>query len=103
NIYFQRAPLPYETIADGNWTDISNWLNGSEWDISTKQNNPEGASIVHIKNNINLNGTYNTQGMVGLIVDTGNEFSIEADKGLYNSWYLKLDGLIDLDDESQLV
>ncbi|WP_167917938.1 LamG-like jellyroll fold domain-containing protein [Tamlana crocina] len=103
DIYFQKAPLPYETVADGNWTDSANWLYGSEWDITTKTDNPNGASIVHIKNNITLNGAYNEQGMTGLIVDSEKEFSIEGDKGLYNTWYLKLDGLIDLEGESQLI
>ncbi|WP_372753375.1 LamG-like jellyroll fold domain-containing protein [Mariniflexile sp.] len=103
NIYFQRAPLPYVSSADGDWTNSASWLNGSEWDITSKQNNANDASIVHIKHNINLNGSYNIQGTAGLIVDSGKEFSIEADKGLYNSWYLKLDGLIDLDNESQLI
>ncbi|MFI1743077.1 choice-of-anchor D domain-containing protein [Thalassobellus sediminis] len=103
NIYFQRAPLPYETSADGDWTNAANWLYGSEWDIMSKQDNPDDASIVHIKNNINLNGSYNTQGTVGIIVDSSREFTIEADKGLYNSWYLKLNGLLDLEGESQLV
>ncbi|MCF8272888.1 MAG: choice-of-anchor J domain-containing protein [Flavobacteriaceae bacterium] len=103
NIYFQRAPLPYETILDGNWTDTTTWLYGNEWDIMSKQNNTNDASIIHIKNNVNLDGSYNTQGMVGLIVDSGKEFSIEENKGLYNSFYLKLNGLIDLDNESQLI
>uniref|UniRef100_UPI00404747AD LamG-like jellyroll fold domain-containing protein n=1 Tax=Mariniflexile sp. TaxID=1979402 RepID=UPI00404747AD len=102
-IHFQKAPLPYITNADGNWTDATNWLHGNEWDITTKKDNPNEASIIHLKHNINLNGSYNTQGMVGLIVNSGKEFSIEGNKGLYNSWYLKLDGLIDLDDESQLI
>src|SRR5690606_27631402 len=50
-----------------------------------------------------LDGSYDTQGTVGIIVDGGNEFSITADKGLYNSFYVKLDGKIDLDGESQLI
>src|SRR5690606_19035516 len=103
DIYFQRAPLPYVTSADGNWTSPSNWLHGDQWDIMHKENNPDDASIVHIAHNINLNGTYDSQGTVGIIVDAGKEFSIETDKGLYNSWYLKLDGVLDLDGESQLI
>ncbi|MDO7173638.1 LamG-like jellyroll fold domain-containing protein [Mariniflexile sp. AS56] len=103
NIFFQKAPLPYVTSADGDWTNTSNWLHGDEWDIAAKQDNPNDASIVHIKHNINLNGTYQTQGMTGLIVDLGKEFSIETSKGLYNSMYLKINGLIDLDNESQLI
>jgi len=103
NIHFQKAPLPYTTVADGNWSDPSTWLYGNEWDISTKQNITEDASIVHIKNNINLDGDYDTQSMAGLIVDSGKEFSIEGNKGLYNSFYLKINGLIDLENESQLI
>lgn len=103
NIYFQTAPLPYETISDGNWTDSKTWLHGDEWDIMSKQNNPDESTIVHIKHDVNLDGSYNTHGMVGLIVDSGKEFSIEGSKGLYNSFYLKLDGLLDLDNESQLI
>ncbi|MGB5419979.1 LamG-like jellyroll fold domain-containing protein [Algibacter sp.] len=103
NIYFQKAPLPYVTIADGDWTTSTNWLHGNEWDITSKQDHPDDASIVHLKNNINLNGPYNSQGMVGLIVDSGKKFVVEPDKGLYNSWYLKLNGQIDLEGESQLV
>ncbi|WP_157804982.1 LamG-like jellyroll fold domain-containing protein [Confluentibacter lentus] len=103
DIYFQRAPLPYETVADGDWTNTASWLNGSEWDIMSKQNNPQDATIIHIKHNIIMDGTYNTQGTVGIIVDAGNEFSITANKGLYNSFYLKLDGFMDLDGESQLI
>ena len=103
DIYFQRAPLPYVTNLDGDWTDATSWVNGSEWDIMTKQNNPTDASIVHIKHNINLNKTYDTQGMIGLIVDSGKEFTIEPNKGLFINWYLMLNGLIDLEEESQLI
>ncbi|MEP5338361.1 MAG: LamG-like jellyroll fold domain-containing protein [Algibacter sp.] len=103
DIYFQRAPLPYETSSNGDWTNSAIWLYGSEWDITSKQDNPNDASIVHIKNNITLNGSYDTQGTVGIIVDSAREFTIEGDKGLYNSWYLELHGQIDLEDESQLI
>ena len=103
DIYFQRAPLPYETSNHGNWTNTANWLYGNQWDIASKKDKHNDASIVHIKHNINLNGTYNTQGTTGLIVDSGKEFIIEDDKGLYNNWYLELHGKIDLEGESQLI
>lgn len=103
DIYFQRAPLPYVTASNGDWSNTSSWVNGSEWDIMNKQDNPDDASIVHIQHDIILDGSYDTQGTVGIIVDSGNEFSITADKGLYNSFYVKLDGKIDLDGESQLI
>src|SRR5690606_32075056 len=103
DIYFQRAPLPYVTASNGDWSNTSSWVNGSEWDIMNKQDNPDDASIVHIQHDIILDGSYDTQGTVGIILDSGNEFSITADKGLYNSFYVKLDGKIDLDGESQLI
>ncbi len=103
DIYFQTAPLPYETVADGNWTDAATWLHGDVWDITRKQDNSDDVSIVHIKNNITLDGAYDTQGMIGLIVDSGAELTVPASKGLFNNWHLKLDGTIDLEGESQLV
>lgn len=100
NIYLQTAPLPYVTKANGDWTDTNTWLHGSVWDITSKGNNPEDASIVHIKHNLNVS---KTQGMVGLQVDPSQEFSIKDNSGLYNSWYLQLNGQIDLEGESQLI
>ncbi|WP_452219011.1 LamG-like jellyroll fold domain-containing protein [Lacinutrix undariae] len=100
DIYFQTAPLPYVTESDGDWTSQSSWLHGDIWDITTKVSSEDDASIVHVKHNLN---TSDTQGMVGLLVDDNKEFSIKTDKALYNSWYLKLDGFIDLEGESQLI
>ncbi|MGR7812974.1 LamG-like jellyroll fold domain-containing protein [Lacinutrix undariae] len=99
-IYPQTAPLPYVTKAAGEWTVSNSWLHGGMWDITTKANNPDDISIVHIKHNLNV---ATTQGTLGLLVDDDAEFSIQDDKGLFNSWYLKLDGFIDLEGESQLV
>ncbi|WP_052825738.1 LamG-like jellyroll fold domain-containing protein [Neotamlana nanhaiensis] len=103
DIYFQRAPMPYETASNGNWTDSSSWLYGDQWDISTKQNNPDEASIIHIKHNITVNGSYITQGTSGLIIDSGNTLTIPNDKGFFNNWHLELDGKIDLEGDSQFI
>ncbi|HEY9169551.1 MAG TPA: LamG-like jellyroll fold domain-containing protein [Lutibacter sp.] len=99
NIYPQTAPLPYETKADGDWSNSSNWLHGNIWDIASEATNKDWA-IVHIKNNIT---TSKSHSIAGLIVDKGNELSIKTSKELKNTWYLELDGVIDLEDESQLV
>ncbi|MGY0391424.1 LamG-like jellyroll fold domain-containing protein [Bizionia sp. KMM 8389] len=100
DIYFQTAPLPYVTKSDGEWTDASTWLHGDIWDISTKVSGVDDASIVHVKNHLNAS---DSQRMIGLIVDDSKEFTISDDQGLYNDWYLKLDGFIDLVGESQLI
>jgi hypothetical protein len=95
----QSAPLPYvtNTSFSGNWSDPSNWVHGDVWDISNST--PESA-IVQIKGNMQTNTDIPT---VGLILDSGSSLEINGDSELSNSWYLKLDGFIDLQGESQLV
>src|SRR5690606_14781399 len=83
----QTAPLPYATKANGDWTNPTSWLHGDQWDIPSKHNNPDDASIIHIQHDIRLNGAYDTQGTVGIIVDANKTLSVTPDKGLYNSWY----------------
>lgn len=99
----QTAPLPYATKANGDWTNPTSWLHGDQWDIPSKYNNPDDASIIHIQHDIRLNGAYDTQGTVGIIVDANKTLSVTPDKGLYNSWYIKLDGRMDLEGESQFI
>lgn len=99
NIYFQTAPLPYETTQLGDWSDKATWLHGDVWDIDNEATNQDW-SIVHVKHDLT---TANRHGTVGLIVDAAAELSIQGDIELYNSWYLNLAGLIDLEGESQLV
>ncbi|WP_372747076.1 LamG-like jellyroll fold domain-containing protein, partial [Lutibacter sp.] len=93
----QTAPLPFVTQSSGYLcdaiTDTTNGIKGTDvvnydW------------SIVQVKHNVNYNGN---QTHVGLIVEDTNELSIENDSELNVSWYLKLDGFVDLEGESQLV
>lgn len=97
DIYYQTAPLPYETNANGNWTNVNTWKYGEYWDIDT---NTRPWSIVHIKNNVEITANKET---LGLIVDSGSTLSSNGDLELKNNWYLKLDGKLDLQNESQLV
>ncbi|HSQ46985.1 MAG TPA: LamG-like jellyroll fold domain-containing protein [Lutibacter sp.] len=99
NMYPQTAPLPYETKADGDWSNTAIWLNGSVWDIASEATNKDWA-IVHIKNNVTTSNRHST---AGLIIDSAKKLSIKTSKELKNTWYLELDGVIDLEDESQLV
>jgi hypothetical protein len=99
NIYPQTAPLPYETKADGDWSNAASWLHGGVWDIASEATNKDWA-IVHVKNKLT---TSNSHTLVGLIVDKEKKLSIKASKELKNTWYLELDGAIDLEEESQLV
>ncbi|MBR9915328.1 MAG: T9SS type A sorting domain-containing protein [Algicola sp.] len=93
------APLPYVTKAGGtgNWKDKDNWLHGDVWDIDGAHT---ACAIVKISDDLK---TDQNHGTIGLIVDSGKSLEINGDSGLFNSWYLKLDGTIDLQGESQLV
>ncbi|MEW4925481.1 LamG-like jellyroll fold domain-containing protein [Algibacter sp. 2305UL17-15] len=93
------APLPYATTSScsGSWSDSSNWEHGDVWDIHST---PPDCAIVEISGNIEINSNTST---VGLLLDSGSSLDVKGDSGLFNSWYLKLNGDIDLDGESQLI
>lgn len=99
NIYPQTAPLPYETKSDGDWSNAATWLHGGVWDIASEVTNKDWA-IVHVKNDLTTSNRHST---VGLIIDSAKKLSIKTSKELKNTWYLELDGAIDLEAESQLV
>lgn len=95
----RTAPLPYETTSScsGDWSDSNNWIHGDVWDITGTHSD---AAIVKINGNLQTNITHKT---VGLILDSGSQLEVNGDQELNNSWYLKLNGDIDLQGESQLV
>jgi len=99
DVYFQTAPLPYETTQPGDWSDKDTWLHGDVWDIADETTNKPW-SIVHIKNSVETSVNHST---LGLIVDSGIELEINNNVELNNSWYLNLEGTIDLQGESQLI
>ncbi|AOW21000.1 hypothetical protein LPB138_10060 [Urechidicola croceus] len=100
----QTAPLPYVTIQSGDWTDVLAWEHGDVWDISTKvdptDDGAEDGTIVHIKHLIT---TSDTHSVFGLVVDPISKLSVQSDKALYVNRYFKLDGILDLEGESQLI
>ncbi len=93
------APLPYVTTSfcNGNWTDSNNWVHGDVWDISAI---PSESAIIQIQGNIQLNTDIST---VGLIIDSGGTLEVSNDSGVFNSWYLELNGTLDLEDDCQLI
>jgi hypothetical protein len=95
----QTAPMPYTTSNDGDWSSTATWAHGNVWDIENESDNKDW-SIVSIKNNITTSNKHTT---LGLIIDVSGKLTINGDNELNNSWYLKLDGKIDLQGESQLV
>jgi hypothetical protein len=115
----ETAPLPYESIRDGIWTDISAstpWRHSDTvWDIPNADGingDPIDWNIVVVSNNITSGDKHIT--VLGLISDTANKVleisdpfttqdETNAGQGLWVTHYLKLDGIIDLMGESQLV
>ena len=101
----QTAPIPYKTVADGPWTAESTWLHGDVWDIEDVTNNKDW-SIVNIKNNVTTAASHKH---LGLIVDAGKTLTVgdpgldDQDFEINNTWYLELNGTIDLQDDSQLI
>ncbi len=93
------APLPYVTTSscNGSWTDSSNWLHGKVWDIN---NGLSAHSIIQINGNLEFDTDIIT---TGLIIDKGSLLKVNGNSGLHNSWYLKLDGTLDLEEKSQLI
>ncbi len=97
----QTAPLPYESSSNGNWDTPATWLNNAVQYLpnSSVFGTPVDWNIVETNNIINA-----TRGVTVLgLLNNANELSINADNHLTISHYLKLNGVIDLDGESQLV
>ncbi|MFE3868872.1 LamG-like jellyroll fold domain-containing protein [Flavobacterium sp. LS2P90] len=103
----QTAPLPYQSIANGDWTTSGTWDNGST------QNLPYSMSLVTpsipidwniVKTSHTISSTGNKT-VLGLLVDAGIASIISATNNskIEVSHYLKLDGKIDLVGRSQLV
>ncbi|MEM5566846.1 choice-of-anchor D domain-containing protein [Psychroserpens sp. AS72] len=113
----QTAPLPYISQSGGDWSNKSTWLNGN---IQAVPNQPSLVNssipidwnIVRVGHNVKIE-TETVVGrdrqVLGLYVDAG-ELTVDGDNaiatagnGLTVSHYLKLDGKIDLEGQSQLV
>jgi hypothetical protein len=128
NIYTQQtetAPLPYKTVADGNWDNPNTWLHGDVWNIpgnilfqeDLNSSNQE-AAIVQISHNIILDSDISSHSLfantenigelktVGLLIDSGKILTLggnNADYAIKNSSYLALNGALDLMNDSQLI
>jgi putative surface-exposed virulence protein len=101
-INIQTAPLPFETNNAGNWNTAATWKNNSVLDLDIVVT-PKPWSIINIKNNVTVLADITCLGLIidnGATLKTGN---LTNSYKLENSWYLKLNGTLDLENESQLV
>ncbi len=104
-IDYQSAPMPFVTQQGG--VSLPNAVNIASAGINGNDVIAYDWSIVKVEHN---NVTFNdTQRHLGLFVNEEDsslnpiEYHVTNDSELNVSWYLKLDGLIDLEGESQLV
>ena len=95
----QTAPMPYRTGSDGSWTSQSTWEHGDVWDIENIADNKDWC-IVKIEDNVT---TSDSHSMLALIVDSNKSLTVNGDHLIENSWYLELNGTLDLMNDSQLI
>lgn len=98
-IYFQSAPLPYNTKQDGNWSSDDTWRHGDMWDI-TNLSSIKDWGIVEIDNEITLSESFTSS---GLIIKENGVLNVEEDNVINNTWFLGLYGILDLKGDSQLL
>lgn len=96
-IKLQSAPMPFETIGDGAIQSVVSPLGSF---IHGDDVNDIDWSIVKVNHNVTSNSDRTD---LGLFVNSGKTYSAINDNKVENSWYLKLDGKIDLQGMSQLV
>ncbi len=111
----QTAPLPYQSQADGAWDTDATWLNNTVQTLpnalSIVNGSPIDWNIVETNHNITID-TYTNLGrersVKALIINSG-EIQVNGNtasntgNGLTVTHYLRLDGTIDLEGESQLI
>lgn len=100
SIQEQTAPMPYQTSADGLWSNESTWLHGGVWDILDKPDTTNPWSIIKVSNNITASTNIKSS---GLIIDDQKTLIVNGDYEINNSWYFELNGTLDLKDDAQLV
>lgn len=94
---FQTAPMPFITSTTG---ELQASVNNTANYIYGPDINAYPHSIVEVKHDVTSSANFSN---IGLLVDAGKTLTVNNDTGLTNTWYLGLDGKIDLQGKSQLV
>ena len=86
----QTAPMPYESVSDGDWTEESTWLHGDKWDIENLHvyfpdgtglgnQSPEPWSIVKIHNDVTSSRSHRN---LGLFIDPNKRLTVNGDNSV---------------------
>ena len=116
---FQTAPLPYRSSSNGSWDSNTVWLNGNQQTIPgftsiVNSNETVDWNIVETNHNITINNSSlplvkkNNRTVLSFKVNSNKivvdgDTSVGTGNGLTVTHFLKLDGIIDLEGESQLI
>lgn len=115
---FQTAPLPYQTQTAGSWDADATWLNNTVQTLPNSFSIVDGTTpinwnIVEINHNVYLganatNVRTRSCALEGLIINSGDlqvngNTASNTGIGLTVTHYLKIDGSLDLEGESQLI
>ncbi|AUP79152.1 LamG domain-containing protein [Flavivirga eckloniae] len=95
----QTAPMPYVSSNNGDWTTQSTWQHGDVWDVENIATNKDWC-IVRIASDVSACHSVKTN---GLIIDAGSTFTVHSENLIENSWYLELNGTLNLEDDCQLI
>ncbi|RKS43450.1 putative secreted protein (Por secretion system target) [Gillisia mitskevichiae] len=125
----QTAPIPYISVNDGDWNSSITWAQPSVWDIPNSSGigkdildvdpahpsnyrSPIDWNIVKIMNNNSIKSGSRDITLLGLLSESG-KLTMEGvintstgtgtGQGLWITHYLSLNGIIDLEGDSQLV
>ncbi len=102
----QSAPMPYESDADGLWSDPNTWLNGDVWDITgvsaraVSSSTIKNWAIVRVRSNVQVPFSVRS---LAMLIDSGSTLTVTGDNFIENTWYFALNGTLDLEDDSQLI
>ncbi|NBL64460.1 T9SS type A sorting domain-containing protein [Flavobacterium sp. NST-5] len=100
----QTAPLPYQTVSNGNWSSTATWLNGNVQELPyglsiSNPTIPIDWNIVETNHTITSNGNKN---LLALSINS-DTFLATNDSKVEISHYLKINGKLDLVGKSQLI
>lgn len=100
----QTAPLPYVSLANGLWSDGATWTNGTIQTVPYSLSIVDGVTPINwniVKTTHNVSSTGNKV-LLALFNESG-VLTADNDSKIQVSHYLKIDGKIDLQGESQLI
>ena len=94
----ESAPMPFTTRSNNDLVASIN--NAANYIVTPSATDLFAAAIIKVSHNVTCDFNLTT---AGLIVDTNKTFSSTSDTKIENTWYLDLQGKIDLVGKSQLI